>query len=412
MRDRGDRRDLESRRAGRFVKRELRQVVAFEDFRAMARRRLPHVLFDSIDGGAGAEVTLRANCDVFNQVCFRPQQASAPTSIDLSISLLGECLKTPVLLAPCGSARMIHPDAEPGVARAASGAGTVYVVPHLGGTSCERIREQSRGPLWYQIYRYGGREMTEAALRRAWSAGFRTLVVTIDNARTIRERDARNGFRALLTRQPLEMLPHMGQILRRPGWFARFIRDGLPTSSPNAVKPDGCAMEPADIAAAAARPDAQFHWDDFGWIRALWPGPVLAKGVLTAQDASRALSCGVDGIIVSNHGGRTLDGLEPTLRALPEVVAAVPSSVPVLLDSGIRRGSDVIKALCLGAKAVLIGRPYMFALSGGEPAVARLLALFDSEMSQCLAALGCASPGGLGPQFVRAPAEWMAQPHA
>jgi isopentenyl diphosphate isomerase/L-lactate dehydrogenase-like FMN-dependent dehydrogenase len=243
-------------------------------------------------------------------------------------------------------------------------------------------------------------------VQRAWSAGYRTLVVTVDNARTIRERDARNGFGTLLGEDRLRALPYLWQLLARPRWLAGFVRDGRPLAAPNALLPDGRAMRPLDVAAASKRPDSTFRWSDFRWLRDAWRGNIVVKGILTASDARHAIDCGVEGLVVSNHGGRTLDGIEASLRALPEVVAAVPSSVTVLLDSGVRRGTDVIKALCLGARAVLIGRPYMFALSCGEAGVARMLALLEDDLRQSQAALGCASAAELTRDLVRVPADW------
>jgi isopentenyl diphosphate isomerase/L-lactate dehydrogenase-like FMN-dependent dehydrogenase len=181
----------------------------------------------------------------------------------------------------------------------------------------------------------------------------------------------------------------------------------MPTACPNALYPDGRVMEPGDVAAASQRPDAQFRWNDFDWLRDIWPGALIVKGILTAEDAARAVAHGASGIIVSNHGGRTLDGLEPSLRALAEIVPAVASDFPVLLDSGIRRATDVVKALCLGARAVLLGRPYMFALSYGEAGVTRLLALLDSDLRQTLAALGSASLRDLDLTYIRVPADWQ-----
>lgn len=308
----------------------------------------------------------------------------------------------PVLLAPCGAARLIRPHGEQLVARAAAKAGSLYVVPHMGGTLAAQIAPEG-GPLWYQIYQVGGREVAEAALRRAWDAGYRTLVVTVDNPGTLRERDARNGLGPLLSGERRQALPYLGQLLARPHWLAGFLRDGRPTDAPNAQL-DGRAMRPLDIMRAAGRPDFTFRWSDFQWLRAAWPGPMIAKGILTAEDARRALDCGVTGLIVSNHGGRSVDGLAATLPTLPEIVRAAPDTVPVLLDGGVRNGGDVIKALCLGARAVLIGRPYLFALAAGDDGVPRLLQLLEADLRQHLAALGCASIADLSSELVRLPA--------
>jgi isopentenyl diphosphate isomerase/L-lactate dehydrogenase-like FMN-dependent dehydrogenase len=392
--------------AGR-IDRALYKVVSFDDIRTLAKRRLPRVVFDFVDGGAGAEETLRANRAVFSQVGLRPRQASAPLATDLSVDALGNKLRIPILLAPCGSARIVHPSGEGAIARAAGRAGTVYVVPHLGGARVEDLHpDENNKLLWYQIYRYGGREVAEAAIRRAWTAGYRTLVVTIDNARTVRERDVRNGLGPLLSGDRLKALPYMGQLLARPKWLVGFLRDTATTATPNALLPDGRMMTPLELTAAAAKPDGSFRWADFQWLREAWPGAIVAKGILTADDARRAVDCGAQGLIVSNHGGRTVDGLEPTLRALPEVVAAVPNRVAVFLDGGVRRGPDVIKALCLGARAVLIGRAHLLALSCGEAGISRMLSLLETDLRNSMATLGCSAVTELNGDFVRVPAGW------
>jgi isopentenyl diphosphate isomerase/L-lactate dehydrogenase-like FMN-dependent dehydrogenase len=386
--------------------RALRKAYGYEDIRALARRRLPKVVFDFIEGGAGAEQTMRANVLAFEQVTLRPHQGCAPPTTDLSTSVLGETVRMPVLVSCCGAALFIHPDGERGIARAAARAGTVYIVPHLGGTRSEEVRQASTGPLWYQIYHYGGRKVAEPAVQRAWEAGYRTLVVNVDNGRTLRERDARNGMAALVGTNPLSALPYLCKLLAHPAWLMRFLRTPHPTLAPNAVLPDGRLMNASDIVQASTQPDSSFRWSDFQWLRELWPGTIIPKGILTAEDARRAVDCGAKGLIVSNHGGKTIDGLGATLRALPEVVAAVPSDIPVLIDGGIRRGTDVIKALCLGARAVLIGRAYMFGLTCGEAGVSRMLALLEDDLHKSLKTLGCGSIAELGPEFICVPADW------
>lgn len=386
--------------------RVLREAIGYEDIRSLARRRLPRVMFDFIDGGAGAELTIRANRAVFDQVALLPRQANPPASIDLAATVLDDVLHLPVLLAPCGSARIVHPRGEHAVANAAARAGTVYVVPHLGSTSCEELRQAGAGKLWYQIYKYGGRQIAEPAIRRAWDAGYRKLVVTVDNSRTVKERDVRNGLGALLGGNRWRALPHFPQFIIRPRWLMGFLGSPGATQAPNAILPDGRCMQPADIVAAASLPESYFQWSDFAWLRSAWPGPLIVKGILTAADARRSVDCGASGIIVSNHGGRVLDGVETSLRALPEVIAAAPDNIPVMLDGGVRRATDIVKALCLGARAVLIGRPYMFALSYGEPGVSRLLSLLETDLRQTLATLGCSSVAELNSGFIRTPADW------
>jgi len=389
--------------------RTLAGAINCEDFRVLARRRLPRVVFDFIDGGAEGEVTLGENRRAFQEVHFRPRQASAPREIDTSVDVLGTGLRSPVMIAPCGAARVVHPEGELALARAAAAAGTIYVVPHMGGHRLEAVRAATSGPLWYQIYKMGSREVAEAAIGRAAAAGYAALVVTVDNSPTMRERDLRNGLPDLLSGSVRRALPHVGQLLVRPGWLAGFWRDGWPTGAPNAVLADGRAMTPADIMAANAQPASTFDWQDFAWIRQAWRGPMVVKGILTPEDARRALDWGSAAIIVSNHGGRALDGVGASLRALPAVAAATGGRVPVYLDGGIRRGSDVIKALCLGAQAVLIGRPSMFALACGEAGIARLLALLAADVRRTLGALGCGAVAELDRALVTFPRHWHDQ---
>jgi isopentenyl diphosphate isomerase/L-lactate dehydrogenase-like FMN-dependent dehydrogenase len=386
--------------------RALRRACGYDDIRELARRRLPKVVFDFIEGGAGGEQTMRANVAAFDEVTLRPRQGNAPPATDLTTCVLGDTFRMPVLVSCCGAALFIHPDGEHGISRAAERAGTVYVVPHLGGTRSDELRKASKGLLWYQIYHYGGREVAEPAVRRAWDAGYRTLVVNVDNGRAVRERDARNGMGALVSGSRLDALPYLTKLLLRPGWLLRFLRTRNPTLAPNGILPDGRAMNALDVIRASTRADSSFRWSDFKWLREIWPGAIVPKGILTANDARRAVDCGVQGIIISNHGGKTVDGLEATLRVLPEVVAAVPKEIAVLIDGGIRRGADVIKALCLGARAVLIGRPYMFGLSCGEAGVTRVLELLEDDLHKSLKTLGCSSIADLGPDFVRMPTDW------
>ena len=384
-------------------------VVNIADLRRLAIRRLPRVVFDYIDGGADGEVTLRENCRAFEDVIFRPRCAVAPTRPDLRVSVLGAQLDLPFLLAPVGSSRMFYPRGESAAARAAGAAGTAYILSTLSGSRVDEVRKASAGPVWYQLYLLGGRDAATAAVERARAAGCTALVVTIDTpVAGLRERDLRNGTRELLARRPLTMLPHVWQFLARPRWLARFLADGGLMDFPNVVLPDGKPMPYADVGAALEQ--SVVSWSDLRWIRELWRGPIVIKGIHTAEDARRAVDEGADAIVVSNHGGRQLDGVSATIRALPEVVAAVGGQTEVLLDGGIRRGGDVVKALCLGARAVLVGRAYAYGLAaGGEAGVARAIAILRADVERILKLLGCASTGDLDPSYVEVPAAWRAR---
>jgi L-lactate dehydrogenase (cytochrome) len=382
-------------------------VVNIADLRRMAERRLPRAVFDYIDGGADAELTLRENCRVYDDVILRPRNAVAIPQCDLHVTVLGQRFELPFLLAPVGSSRMFYPRGEEAAARAAGAAGTAYVLSTLSGCRLEDVKAATSKPAWYQLYLVGGRDVASAAITRARTAGFSALAVTIDTAVSgLRERDARNGTKELLGSSVVSRLPFLPQFLARPRWLAGFLGDGGLMSFPNVVLPGQGPMPYADVAAALEQ--STVAWSDLGWIRDVWRGPIVIKGVLTGDDARRAVDEGAEALVVSNHGGRQLDGVSPTLRALPEVVAATGGRAEILLDGGIRRGSDVVKALCLGARAVLCGRAYAYGLgAGGEAGVARAIQILRSDLIRTLKLLGCASVGELDRTFVEAPAAWL-----
>ena len=313
-----------------------------EDLRVAARRRLPRSVFDYIDGGADGEVTLRENCRAFDDVTFRPRYAVETPTPDLRTTVLGTPLSMPIILAPVGSSRMFWPRGEEVAAAVAGAAGTVYSLSTLSGCRLEDVKKSTPGPAWYQLYLCGGREVASATVQRAQEVGYSALILTIDTpVAGLRERDLRNGAKELLTRRPGPMLPFIGQFLARPRWLADFFRDGGLMSFPNVMLADG-PMPYADVGLALEQ--STVTWKDLQWIREIWKGPIVIKGVHTAEDARRAVDEGADAIVVSNHGGRQLDGVAATIRVLPEVVAAVGSRTEVLLDSGIRRGGEIGRA--------------------------------------------------------------------
>ncbi len=377
------------------------RVVSIEDLRSLARRRLPRVVFDYVDGGADGEVTLRENRRAFDAVTFRARQAMPVPQCDLRVRVLGFDLSLPVLLAPVGYLRLMHPEGEVAAARAAGAAGTICILSTVSGHPLEHVKAASSGPVWYQLYLSGGRQAAEAAIARARAAGFSALVITIDTlVAGMRERDIRNGTIELLGDNPWAKLPFLPQLLARPAWLAGFLRDGggIPTL-PNIVIPGQGPMRLVYVGVALGR--TAFVWEDMRWIRPLWPGPIIFKGVLTGDDARRALDHGAAAVVVSNHGGRQLDGAPASLVALPEVVEATNGRAEVLLDGGIRRGGDIIKALCLGARAVLVGRAYAYGLgAAGEAGVARALEILRSDLERTLKLLGCASISALDRSYV------------
>lgn len=384
---------------------DAHDVVNIADLRRLARGRVPRVVFDYVDGGAEDEVTLRENERVYDDVTFRPRVAVETPSCDLATTVLGSRLALPFILAPVGSTRLLYPHGEAHAARAAGAAGTAYTLSTLAGTTIEEVRRASSGPLWYQLYLVGGRTVAEAAIARAASAGFTALVVTADTpVAGLRERDLRNGQKQLVSRRPLAMLPFVPQLLVRPAWVAGFLKDGGLMSFPNVVLPSG-PMAYADIGTQLEA--AVVSWKDLAWIREAWHGALIVKGVLTAEDARRAVDEGADAIVVSNHGGRQLDGAPATLRVLGEIVSAVGGRTEVLMDGGVRRGGDIVKALCLGARAVLVGRAYAYGLAaGGEAGVARAIEILRSELVRTMKLLACASVTRLDRSYVDVPTAW------
>ncbi|HEY5258466.1 MAG TPA: alpha-hydroxy acid oxidase [Candidatus Baltobacteraceae bacterium] len=381
-------------------RRAVRDAINVEDLRRLAWRRLPRMVFDYIDGGAEAEVTLRENCEAFTATKLRPRGAVVHAPHDLRATLLGTEIELPILLAPVGFSRSFFPRGECVAARAAGAAGIPYILSTLSGCSIEDVKAATRGPAWFQLYLAGGREAAENALARAQAAGYTALVVTIDTpVAGMRERDLRNGSKQLLENRFWSTLPYVPHLLTRAGWVKDFLLDGGLMDFPNVIVPGSGAMSYADVGAALAR--SAVAWSDLRWIRETWSGPIVIKGVLTAEDARRAVDEGADAIVVSNHGGRQLDGVLPTLRALPEVVAAVDGRAEVLFDGGIRRGSDIVKALCLGARAVLIGRAYAYGLgAAGGPGVARAITILRTDFLRTLKLLGCANLTDLNPSFL------------
>jgi len=379
-------------------------VVNIADLRRIAKSRLPRMAFDYIDGGADREITLRDNCAAFDQILFRPRCAVATTSCDLSTTVLGTKLDLPFLLGPVGSSRMFYPRGEEVAARAAGKAGTLYTLSTLSGCRLEDVKAATSGPAWYQLYLVGGHDVARAGMARAKAAGYTALVVTIDTpVAGMRERDPRNGTKELLGRG-LSMLPYLPQMITRPGWLMDWFADGGLMNFPNVILKDG-PMGYTDVGAALEQ--SMVAWTDLKWIREAWQGPIVVKGVHIGDDARRAIDEGASAIVVSNHGGRQLDTVAPTIRALPEIVAAVNGQVEVLMDGGIRAGSDVVKALCLGARAVLLGRAYAYGLAAaGEAGVTRALEILKTDVIRTLKLLGVDSPAKLESSLVGVPAEW------
>src|SRR6266566_430444 len=383
------------------------RVVNIWDLRRIAEQRVPKVVFDYLDGGAESETTLRENCRAFEDITFRPRQAVAFGDCHLRTEVLGTEISFPAMLAPVGYSRLMHPGGEVAAATAAGQAGTGYILSTISGHKLENVKAGTAGPVWYQLYLVGGREAAEAAIERARKAGFSALVITVDTAVAgMRERDPRNGMTELLAGSIFSKIPFVPQILAHPGWLVSFLLDGGVPKLENICVPGQGPMPLIDVTSSLSR--SAVTWNDIRWIRENWSGPIVIKGILTGDDARRAADEGAAAVVVSNHGGRQLDSVSATIRALPEIVAAVGSQMEVLMDGGVRRGSDIVKALCLGARAVLVGRAYAYGLAAaGQTGVTRALQILRNDVERTLRLLGCSSVRELGQQYVSYPADWQ-----
>ena len=357
-------------------------------------------MFDYIDGGAETEWTMRENARAFGELHWLPRCAVNTPTCDLRVRVLGVQQELPIMLAPVGSSRLFYPRGEMLAARAAGESGIPYILSTFSGCRLEDVKAATTGTAWYQLYLAGPRDVATSAIERARAAGYSALVVTIDTAVAgMRERDFRNGVKELAGRSLFSKLPYVPNILAHPRWLVGFLGDGGLMNFPNIILPGVGPMPYADVGKALEQ--AAVTWDDMRWIRDVWQAPIVIKGVQTVDDARRAVDAGANAIIVSNHGGRQLDGVAPTLHVLPRVVAAVGSQIEVLFDGGIRRGGDVVKALCFGARAVLVGRAYAYGLAAaGQVGVARAIEILRTDLIRTLKLLGCGSVGQLDRSYL------------
>jgi L-lactate dehydrogenase (cytochrome)/(S)-mandelate dehydrogenase len=357
-----------------------RQGYSVAALRRLARRRLPRMVFDFCDGAAEDEITLARNEAAFADWEFLPTPLNGTAARDQSVELFGERLALPVIIGPTGLSGMLWPRGEAAAARAAAAAGTVYTMSHGSTVTIEDLAGEAAGPLWFQNFMYRDRGLTRSFAERAQAAGYKALVLTVDNqVLGQRERDLVNGF----VIPPRVSWQSALDIARALPWALRMAR--APLTFVNYV-----SEERQDIVSLAAYVagmlDPTLCWKDVDWLRGIWRGPLLLKGVLHPDEARLALEHGIDGVIVSNHGGRQLDTAVPAILALPRVVEAVAGRIPVLLDGGVRRGSHVVKAIALGATACLIGRPHLWGLAvAGEAGVARVLEIFRRDIDRVLA---------------------------
>lgn len=357
------------------------------EIREAARRRLPSPLFDFVDGGAEDEWTLRRNTAAFDRWALTPRTLVDVGTIDLRTEILGHRIDWPVMLGPTGMSRLFHPEGERAITRAAAKAGTIYTLSTMSSFSIEEVARLTPAAKWFQVYCFRDRELTREFIVRAAEAGYTGLVITVDvPVPANRERDRRSG----MTIPPKFTLGSLSRFALHPGWVLEYLRNPPPVLANVAHKiADGSASATSLMGYINRQFDPSVTWSDVEWMVDQWKGPVIIKGLLHPEDARQAAAIGARGIVVSNHGGRQLDGATSSLDALPRILDAAGDRLEVIFDSGIRRGTHVVKALALGAKAVMVGRAYLYGLcAGGEAGVDRALNLLKAEIARDMALIG------------------------
>lgn len=371
-------------------------IANWEDMRLAARARLPRIFFEYIDGAAFSEQTARANIADFDQCLLEQYVLVGVAERDLSVTYLGKRRPLPMMLGPVGFSGLFSSDGEIKAARAAHRHGVPFCLSNFGITSLERLRKATDGDLWFQLYVLKDRSISEDFLKRAAATDCEALVVTVDTTvGGIRERDIRNGFRSAKR----VTLPMALQMATKPLWCLQALQAGYPRIENLSHRPDYGRYVLEQASNLASLFDQNLSWDDIAWLRDRWKGKLVIKGILNARDAERCTATGADAIVVSNHGGRQLDCSPSTISVLPEIVAAAGHKLDVLLDGGIRRGAQVVKALALGAKGVLLGRAYAYALgAGGETMVDHMMNLIKAEVDCTIGHMGVTALSQLGPQ--------------
>ena len=382
------------------VERRLSRAASVRDLRLIARKRLPRGVFDYIDGGAEDELTLRRNAEAFRRLEFRPRVLRDVGAVDISTTLLGRPLPVPLVLAPTGFTRIASPGGELDVARAAARAELPYTLSTMGTRSIEEVAAVSSGRKWFQVYVWRDRGMMKEMLARAAAAGYEAIVITVDTAVLgRRERDVRHGFTLPPRLGPGTLLD--GAL--HPGWTWDFVR-AEPITFANITGtgvPDGA--EAVNLAEYInGQFDPALSWRDLDWFRAAWDGPIVLKGIQSVDDARLAADAGVEAIALSNHGGRQLDGSPPPAELIAPVADAIGDRAEIICDGGIRRGSDIVKAVALGARACMIGRAYLYGLgAAGERGVDHVLALLESDIRRTMALTGRRTMSELGADLVQ-----------
>ena len=372
----------------------LDKAISIDDLRALARQQLPRFMFDYVDGGAEDEVTLQSNRASFERVRFRPRTLVDVSQRDLSTTILGAPSALPVIAGPMGLLGLCWRDGDLEMGRAAAAAGVPYAVSTVSMQSLEDIARVTSGRLWFQCYVFRERAVTESLIRRAAAAGYEGLIITSDFPVTgKRERDLRSG---LLPATRLTLRTKL-DILRHPHWL---ITVGMRRPRFVNVESELAGRDAAEFVPLNMF-DPSLNWNDFRRLRDLWKGKLLLKGVLRVDDAARAVECGADGVVLSNHGGRQLDGAVSGMDILPDVAREIRGRASIIVDGGVRRGSDIAKAVACGAEAVILGRSVNYGLSaGGAAGAARALDILREEFDRTLALTGCCNPAELTSEMI------------
>lgn len=374
--------------------------VTTEDYRILAKKRLPRFLFEYIDGGANRQETLNANVTDFERYTIKQQVMRDVSKVDTSTTLLGQAASMPIALAPVGMAGMMARRGEVQAARSAKAVGIPFTTSTVGICPVEEIQASINSPFWFQLYMLRDRDVILALLERAQAAGCNTLVFTVDLAVAgMRHADTRNGLLAPGIKGSSAKLK---QLLSRPAWIYDVALRGRPLSFGNLT---GCVANPNDLNALKSFIDTQFDptvvWKDIAWLRSHWRGKLIIKGIMEVKDAQAAVAAGADAVLVSNHGGRQLDGAASSISKLPDIVSAIGATVPVYMDGGVRNGIDVIKAIGLGAKGVFIGRSWVYALAArGERGLIDLLNVYRREMEVAMALMGINKISEITPDLI------------
>ncbi len=368
-------------------------IANIEDLRQIARRRLPRALFDYVDRGSYDEVTLRANRADLEAIRLRQRVLIDVAKISLTTQLLGEPVSMPLAIAPAGMTGLIHGDGEILAARAAEAAGTKFCLSTMSICTIEDVRAAVREPFWFQLYVFRDRGFSQSVIERARAANCSALFVTVDlPMRGQRHMDIKNG----LAVPPRLTLRNAWDLATKPGWAASVLRARRRTFGNIEAYLQGRAGMYLAVNWANENFDRSLNWRDIDWIRRLWPGKLVLKGILHVEDAKLAAASGVDGIVVSNHGGRQLDGAPSSIAALAEIAGAVGDRIEVLFDGGVRSGQDVLKALARGARGCLIGRAFLYGLAaGGEAGVRRALDIIRAELEVSMALTGQRDVGAI-----------------